>query len=179
MNVIDLILREQEKPKVPRLRAGDTVRVHVKVVEGTRERLQAFEGLVIGVDGNGDARTRFTVRRISHGVGVERTFLLHSPRIDKVEMLRHGDVRRAKLYHLREKVGKHARVSERRDAIGGADLMRESELVVTGEDEPVEEQVTEVEVEAVTEQPEAVVEETTETTEEAVPVAAGEENGAE
>jgi large subunit ribosomal protein L19 len=119
MNVIDLLEREQEKPEVPHLRSGDTVRVHVKVVEGTRERIQVFEGVVIAVNGTVGARTSFTVRRISHGVGVERRFLLHSPRLDRIEVLRHGDVRRAKLYYLREKVGKRARIRERREPIGG------------------------------------------------------------
>jgi large subunit ribosomal protein L19 len=119
MNVIDLLEREQEKKKVPALRSGDTVKVHVKVVEGTRERIQVFEGVVIAVRGSVGPRTSFTVRRISHGVGVERTFLLHSPRLDKIEVLRHGDVRRAKLFYLREKVGKRARIRERREPIGG------------------------------------------------------------
>lgn len=119
MNVIDLLQREQEKPEVPVLRSGDTVRVHVKVVEGTRERIQVFEGVVIAVNGTQGLRTNFTVRRISHGVGVERTFLVHSPRLDRIEVLRHGDVRRAKLYYLRDKVGKRARIRERREPIGG------------------------------------------------------------
>ena len=119
MNVIDLLQREQEKNEVPVLRAGDTVRMHVKVVEGTRERIQVFEGIVIAVNGKTGLHTSFTVRRISHGVGVERRFLLHSPRLDRIEVLRHGDVRRAKLYYLREKVGKRARIRERREPIGG------------------------------------------------------------
>lgn len=120
MNVIDLLQREQEKPEVPVLRSGDTVRVHVKVVEGTRERIQVFEGVVIAVNGTTGLHTTFTVRRVSHGVGVERTFLVHSPRLDRIEVLRHGDVRRAKLYYLREKVGKRARIRERREPIGGS-----------------------------------------------------------
>jgi large subunit ribosomal protein L19 len=120
VNVIDLLQREQEKPEVPVLRSGDTVRVHVKVVEGTRERVQVFEGVVIAVNGTTGLRTSFTVRRVSHGVGVERTFLVHSPRLDRIEVLRHGDVRRAKLYYLREKVGKRARIRERREPIGGS-----------------------------------------------------------
>jgi large subunit ribosomal protein L19 len=119
MNVIDLLEREQQKPEMPLLRSGDTVRVHVKVVEGTRERIQVFEGVVIAVNGTVGARTSFTVRRISHGVGVERRFLLHSPRLDRIEVLRHGDVRRAKLFYLREKVGKRARIRERREPLGG------------------------------------------------------------
>jgi large subunit ribosomal protein L19 len=123
VNVIDLLQREQEKNEVPVLRAGDTVRVHVKVVEGTRERIQVFEGLVIAVNGKTGLHTSFTVRRVSHGVGVERTFLLHSPRIDHIEVLRHGQVRRAKLYYLREKVGKHARIRERRQPLGGSEMV--------------------------------------------------------
>ena len=123
MNVIDLITREQEKREVPVLRPGDTVRVHVKVVEGTRERIQVFEGVVIAVRGKKGSGTRFTVRRVSHGVGVERTFLVHSPRLDRIEVLRHGQVRRAKLFYLREKVGKHARIRERRSPVGGPDMV--------------------------------------------------------
>src|SRR5258708_26347009 len=122
MNVIDLLEREQEKPEVPVLRSGDTVRVHVKVVEGTRERIQVFEGVVIALGGKTGLASTFTVRRVTHGVGVERTFLVHSPRIDKIEVLRHGDVRRAKLYYLREKVGKRARIRERRQPIGGGQM---------------------------------------------------------
>ena len=102
---------------MPALRAGDTVKVHAKVVEGTRERIQVFEGTVIRVTGGG-LRQNFTVRRVTHGVGVERTFLIHSPRIDKIDVLRHGDVRQGRLYYLRGKVGKGARIRERRSAIG-------------------------------------------------------------
>ena len=127
MNVIDLLQREQEKPEVPVLRSGDTVRVHVKVVEGTRERIQVFEGVVIAVKGTTGLHTSFTVRRVSHGVGVERTFLVHSPRLDRIEVLRHGDVRRAKLYYLREKVGKRARIRERREPIGGSSMVSRRE----------------------------------------------------
>jgi len=123
VNVIDLLQREQEKPEVPVLRPGDTVRVHVKVVEGTRERIQVFEGLVIAVNGKTGLATSFRVRRISHGVGVERTFLVHSPRLDKIEVLRHGHVRRAKLFYLREKVGKRARIRERRQPVGGPGMV--------------------------------------------------------
>jgi len=113
MNVIDELELEQQKESVPALRPGDTVKVHAKVVEGTRERIQVFEGLVIRVTGGG-LRRNFTVRRVTHGVGVERTFLIHSPRIDKVEVVRHGEVRQARLYYLRGKVGKEARIRERR-----------------------------------------------------------------
>jgi large subunit ribosomal protein L19 len=114
MNVIDQIEKEQQKEELPELRPGDTVKVHAKVVEGTRERIQVFEGLVIRVTGGG-LRTNVTVRRVTHGVGVERTFLVHSPRIDKIEVLRHGQVRQARLYYLRGLVGKAARIKERRD----------------------------------------------------------------
>ena len=113
MNVIQQLEKEQEKEKVPALRAGDTVKVHAKVVEGTRERIQVFEGTVIRVTGGG-LRQNFTVRRVTHGVGVERTFMIHSPRIDKIDVLRHGDVRQGRLYYLRGKVGRAARIRERR-----------------------------------------------------------------
>jgi large subunit ribosomal protein L19 len=114
MNVIDQLEKEQQKEAIPELRPGDTVRVHAKVVEGTRERIQVFEGLVIRVTGGG-LRQNVTVRRVTHGVGVERTFLVHSPRIDKIEVVRHGRVRQARLYYLRGRVGKSARIRERRD----------------------------------------------------------------
>jgi large subunit ribosomal protein L19 len=117
MNVIQQLEKEQQKKKVPALRAGDTVRVHAKVVEGTRERIQVFEGTVIRVTGGG-LRQNFTVRRVTHGVGVERTFMVHSPRIDKIDVLRHGDVRQGRLYYLRGKVGREARIRERRRLIG-------------------------------------------------------------
>ena len=117
MNVIQQLEKEQEKKKIPALRAGDTVRVHAKVVEGTRERIQVFEGIVIRVTGGG-LRRNFTVRRVTHGVGVERTFMVHSPRIDKIDVLRHGDVRQGRLYYLRGKVGREARIRERRRLVG-------------------------------------------------------------
>ena len=120
MNVIQQLEKEQEKKKVPALRAGDTVRVHAKVVEGTRERIQVFEGTVIRVTGGG-LRRNFTVRRVTHGVGVERTFMVHSPRIDKIDVLRHGDVRQGRLYYLRGKVGREARIRERRRLVAEAE----------------------------------------------------------
>jgi large subunit ribosomal protein L19 len=116
MNVIQQLEKEQQKEKVPALRAGDTVKVHAKVVEGTRERIQVVEGTVIRVTGGG-LRQNFTVRRVTHGVGVERTFMIHSPRIDKIDVLRHGDVRQGRLYYLRGKVGKEGRIRERRSAV--------------------------------------------------------------
>jgi large subunit ribosomal protein L19 len=112
-NLIDKIEAEQLKAKVPDLKAGDTVRVHVKVVEGEKERIQVFEGMVIRRT-RGSNRATFTVRKVSYGVGVERTFPLHSPRLDKIEVMSHGLVRRARLYYLRELSGKAARVEEAR-----------------------------------------------------------------
>jgi len=126
MNVIEQLEKEQQKAKVPALRAGDTVKVHAKVVEGTRERIQVFEGIVIRVTGGG-LRQNFTVRRVTHGVGVERTFLVHSPRIDKIDVLRHGDVRQGRLYYLRGKVGKGARIRERRSAVPAAEAAPEED----------------------------------------------------
>ncbi len=117
MNVIDLLQEEQLRDDVPELSPGDTVRVHVKVVEGTRERVQVFEGVIIGLQRGGVSRS-MTVRRTAHGVGVERTFLVNSPRLAKIEVVRHGRVRRAKLYYLREKVGKRAKIRERRELPG-------------------------------------------------------------
>ena len=113
MNIIEILEREQLKDNIPVFRPGDTVKVHVKVVEGNRERIQVFEGIVIKRQGSG-VRETFTVRRISYGVGTERTFPIHSPRIDKVEVVRRGIVRRAKLYYLRNLTGKAARIREKR-----------------------------------------------------------------
>src|SRR5204862_2882123 len=112
-NVIDSLERAQLREGLPQFKAGDTVRVHFKVIEGQRHRIQVFEGIVLKRQGSG-ARETFTVRKQSFGVGVERTFPLHSPKIDKVEVTALGDVNRAKLYYLRGKVGKKARVRERR-----------------------------------------------------------------
>lgn len=103
-------------PNIPELRPGDTVRVHNRIVEGDRERVQIFQGVVLGMHGGG-ANACFTVRRIAaHGVGVERTFAFHSPRVERVEVMRHGRVRRAKLYYLRARRGKATRLRERREA---------------------------------------------------------------
>ena len=113
MDYIRMIEEEQMKKDLPAFRPGDTVRVHVRVVEGSRERIQAFEGVVIKMKGGG-LRRSFTVRRVTYGVGVERTFPLHSPRIDRIEVVRRGVVRRAKLYYLRELSGKAARIRDRR-----------------------------------------------------------------
>ena len=113
MNLIEVIEKENLKKEVPQFNVGDTVKVFVKVVEGDKERLQAYEGIVIAKR-NGSIRETFTVRRISYGIGVERTFPLHSPRIDRIEVVRKGKVARAKLYYLRERTGKSSRVKEDR-----------------------------------------------------------------
>ena len=110
--IIRNIEKEQFRKDMPDIAIGDTVRVYVKVVEGNRERLQAFEGVVISRK-HGGLRETFTVRRVSYGIGVERTFPMHSRRVDRVEVIRHGRVRRAKLYYLRDRVGKAAKLRER------------------------------------------------------------------
>lgn len=113
MNIIDTLENEQLRNDIPEFRPGDTLRVHVKVIEGKTERVQVFEGIVIARKHAG-LRETFTVRRISYGVGVERTFFVHSPRLAKIEVKRHGIVRRAKLFYLRGLSGKAARIKERR-----------------------------------------------------------------
>ncbi|HAP15518.1 MAG TPA: 50S ribosomal protein L19 [Lactococcus sp.] len=113
ISLIDSINAGQLRSDIPEFRPGDTVRVHAKVVEGTRERIQMFEGVVIARKGSGISET-YTVRKISNGVGVERIFPLHTPRVEKIEVIRHGRVRRAKLYYLRALQGKAARIPERR-----------------------------------------------------------------
>jgi len=110
----DMVSTDQ-RAELPKFRPGDTVKVHAKVVEGDKERIQVFEGVVIS-DSNTSTRKSFTVRKISHSVGVERTFLMYSPRIEKIEVVRHGKVRRAKLYYLRGVIGKKARIREDRNA---------------------------------------------------------------
>jgi large subunit ribosomal protein L19 len=113
MNPTDLVERQYLRSDLPDFRPGDTVKVHVRVIEGERERVQVFEGIVIRRRGSGLSET-FTARKVSFGVGVERTFPVHSPMVSKVEVITKGHVRRAKLYYLRERVGKKAKVKERR-----------------------------------------------------------------
>ncbi len=115
MNPTDLIDRTSLRSDVPSFAPGDTLKVHVRVVEGTRERVQVFQGVVIRRQGSG-VRESFTVRKVSFGVGVERTFPVHSPIIQKIEVVTLGDVRRAKLYYLRDRVGKAAKIKEKRAA---------------------------------------------------------------
>lgn len=113
MNIVESITKEQLKTDIPQFRGGDNVKVHVKVVEGNTERIQIFQGVVLRRMGAG-IDEKFTVRKISQGVGVERTFPIHSPRIARIEVVRHGKVRRSRLYYLRERSGKSARIKERR-----------------------------------------------------------------
>jgi large subunit ribosomal protein L19 len=113
MNVLDVLEKMQMNADIPAFAPGDTVRVHLRVVEGEKERTQIFEGVVIARKGGG-IRETFTVRKVSYGIGVERVFPLHSPRIEKIEIARRGKVRRAKLYYLRQRKGKAARIQERR-----------------------------------------------------------------
>ncbi|MCE5199290.1 MAG: 50S ribosomal protein L19 [Armatimonadota bacterium] len=115
MQIIDQIEFEQLRTDTPEFGPGDTVRVHTRVIEGGKERIQVFEGVVIGKK-DGGVRSAFTVRKISHNIGVERTFMVHSPRIARIEVTRRGAVRRAKLYYLRGRVGKATKIKERQTA---------------------------------------------------------------
>jgi large subunit ribosomal protein L19 len=176
-SVIDSIERAQVRTGLPSFDPGDRVRVHFQVIEGSRRRTQVFEGIVLKRQGSG-ARETFTVRKQSFGVGVERTFPLHSPKIEKLEIAARGDVRRAKLYYLRGRVGKAARVAERR---WGIDEELISAPVPDGIDEPQAldaEGVTQAEAVA-EESPEGAGEEMVETTEETVPEAESEADAPE
>ncbi len=113
VNVIDMVEAEGIRKDIPRFAPGDTVKVHTKIIEGEKERIQVFQGIVIARRGGG-ARETFTVRKVSYGVGVERIFPLHSPRLDRIEVIRAGRVRRAKLHYLRGRKGKAAQVKEKR-----------------------------------------------------------------
>lgn len=148
MDIINSIEHEQLKNTIPDIKIGDTVRVHQRIKEGNRERIQVFEGIVIKKQ-NGGINETFTVRRISYGVGVEKTFLIHSPLIEKIEVVRVGKVRRAKLYYLRDRVGKAAKTKENIGANRNrADIVIKEE--VPGESEVAEnaENTTNVETEA-------------------------------
>lgn len=112
MDIMKVIEQDYEKQDVPQIAVGDTVKVHIKIREGTRERIQIFEGFVLKKQ-NGGLNETFTVRRIASGVGVEKTFPIHSPRIDKIEVVRHGDVRRAKLNYMRKRTGKAAKIKSK------------------------------------------------------------------
>lgn len=152
MDIIKSIEHEQLKNKIPELKVGNTVRVHVRIKEGNKERIQVFEGIIIKVQGGGVNQT-FTVRKISYGVGVEKTFLVHSPLVEKVELVRVGKARRAKLFYLRDRVGKSAKTKEQVGArIEDKEIVLKEELT----EEPVAEETAETE-EVATEAP--VVEE--------------------
>lgn len=155
MDIIKSIEHEQLKNKIPELKVGNTVKVHVRIKEGNKERIQVFEGIIIKVQGGGVNQT-FTVRKTSYGVGVEKTFLIHSPLVEKVELVRVGKARRARLFYLRDRVGKSAKTKE---MVGARIEDRE----ITVKEDLVEEPVVEEVKEEVTETP--VAEEVVETVE--------------
>ncbi len=158
--IIEQIEQRQLRPELPQFKAGDSVRVHFKVIEGQRQRIQVFEGIVIKRQGAG-VRETFTVRKSSFGVGVERTFPLHSPKINKIDVISIGDVNRAKLYYLRAKIGKKARVRAKRDQVGrAAAVAPESPELEVIEPEEMEPEAVEPETveagESTAEEPEVV-----------------------
>ncbi len=168
MDIMKSIQHEQMKNKVPVLDVGNTVRVHVRIKEGNRERIQVFEGIIIKKQGGGVNET-FTVRRISYGVGVEKTFLVHSPLVEKIEVVRVGKARRAKLFYLRDRVGKASKTKEKLGArIENKEIVLKEEMV----EEPVAEEVVETAEEPVeapaVETTEVVAEETVDTVKEEV-----------
>ena len=118
MNILDVVDAVSLRKDIPQFRAGDELKIHVRVIEGSKSRLQVFQGIVIGRQGEG-VRETFTIRKVSYGVGVERTFPVHTPVIEKIELVKKGDVRRAKLYYLRDLRGKAAKIREKRDGIEG------------------------------------------------------------
>ena len=144
MDIIKSIEHEQLKNKIPELKVGNTVRVHVRIKEGNKERIQVFEGIIIKVQGGGVNKS-FTVRKISYGVGVEKTFLVHSPLVEKVELVRVGKARRARLFYLRDRIGKAAKTKEQVGArIEDREITIKEELVEEPVEEKVEEKVEEV-----------------------------------
>jgi len=157
MNV-DSLINVKRNPRIPELAPGDTVRVYIKVVEGGKERLQPFQGVVIKLQGGGVGAT-FTVRRIAYGVGVERTFPLYSPRVERVEVIRHGKVRRAKLYYLRGRSGKAARIKERR-VDREKELARMEKLATEAQEEEIPAAEEPAEAEMLAETEEVLTEET-------------------
>ena len=164
MDIIKSIEHEQLKNKIPELRVGNTVRVHVRIKEGNKERIQVFEGIIIKKQGGG-VNSTFTVRKTSYGVGVEKTFLVHSPLVEKVEVVRVGKARRAKLYYLRDRVGKAAKTKELVGArIEDKEIVVKEDLTEEAPAEEVKEEVVETPAEA-TETVEEVAKATTETTE--------------
>ena len=171
MDIIKSIEYEQLKSKIPDLKVGNTVRVHVRIKEGNKERIQVFEGIIIKVQGSGVNKS-FTVRKISYGVGVEKTFLIHSPLVEKVELVRVGKARRARLFYLRDRIGKAAKTKE----VAGARI-EDKEIIVKGEEAPVAETVETPATEEVAE--EVKTEAATETKAEEVKAEAATETKAE
>jgi ribosomal protein L19 len=181
MNILDVVDAASLRKDIPQFRAGDELKIHVRVIEGNKSRLQVFQGVVIRRQGDG-VRETFTIRKVSYGVGVERTFPVHTPVIEKIELVQKGDVRRAKLYYLRDLRGKAAKIREKRDGIVGYGdgILSTPEPVVVPvvEEAPVVEAVVEAPVaEAVVEAPAAV--ETPAVEEVAVEAAATEDKPAE
>jgi ribosomal protein L19 len=157
MNILDVVDAVSLRKDIPQFRAGDELKIHVRVIEGSKSRLQVFQGIVIGRQGDG-VRETFTIRKVSYGVGVERTFPVHTPVIEKIELVTKGDVRRAKLYYLRDLRGKAAKIREKRDGVVG---YGDGILSTPVAEAPVVEEVVQAPVvEAVVEAPvaEAVVE---------------------
>ena len=171
MDIIKSIEYEQLKSKIPDLKVGNTVRVHVRIKEGNKERIQVFEGIIIKVQGSGVNKS-FTVRKISYGVGVEKTFLIHSPLVEKVELVRVGKARRARLFYLRDRIGKAAKTKE----VAGARI-EDKEIIVKGEEAPVAETIETPTTEEVAEEVKA--EAATETKAEEVKAEAATETKAE
>lgn len=159
MDIIKSIEHEQLKNKIPELKIGNTVRVHQKIKEGNRERIQVFEGIIIKKQGGGLNAT-FTVRKIAYGVGVEKTFLVHSPMVEKVEVVRVGKVRRAKLYYLRDRIGKAAKTKEDTGA-----RIENREIVIKADDMPEEAPAAEVDAAVAPEEAPAIETETPEVVE--------------
>ena len=163
MNILDAVDAKSLRKDIPQFRAGDELKIHVRVIEGSKSRVQVFQGIVIRRQGDG-VRETFTIRKVSYGVGVERTFPVHTPVIEKIELVKKGDVRRAKLYYLRDLRGKAAKIREKRDGVegyGDGILSTPEPVVVAVAAAPVIEEVVEAPavVEAVVETPaEAVVE---------------------
>jgi ribosomal protein L19 len=167
MNILDAVDAKSLRKDVPQFRAGDELKIHVRVIEGSKSRIQVFQGIVIRRQGDG-VRETFTIRKVSYGVGVERTFPVHTPVIEKIELVKKGDVRRAKLYYLRDLRGKAAKIREKRDGIEGYGdgILSTPEPIVEAVVEPVVEAVVETPVEvveAVVETPVEVVEAVVET----------------
>jgi large subunit ribosomal protein L19 len=174
MNILDAVDAKSLRKDIPQFRAGDELKIHVRVIEGSKSRVQVFQGIVIRRQGDG-VRETFTIRKVSYGVGVERTFPVHTPVIEKIELVKKGDVRRAKLYYLRDLRGKAAKIREKRDGIEGYGdgILSTPEPIVEAVVEAVVEAPVEVAAEAVVEAPvevaaEAVVEAVVETPEEVV-----------